>query len=120
MTSIYRSTSNISGVFTVPMSGTWTVSISLATPINTSYWHSTALIYFNGERIPESAHGVYGYCYGEHYCLGVRGSAKVRSTGERKIFLKASAGDTIAIRICGEEKYEYIAYNILTCFEFHH
>ena len=83
------------------MSGIWTVSISLAS--NKWNENSVAYIYFSGEKIPESAHGAYK--------LQTR---VVRSSGERKVFLKASVGDTISIRLSGAE----YSYNILACFEF--
>ena len=107
---------SISGVFTVPMSGIWTVSVSLAHSAFKTNDGNAAYIYFNGEKIPESEHGTFKYCPYESCPGGPYSKRRVRSSGERKIFLKARAGNTISIQISGEER----SYNILTCFEFHY
>ncbi len=93
------------------MSGTWTVSIGFASSFSNKL--STAYIIFNGEKIPETAHGTLpGKMSKTIY-------AKVRSNGDRNFFLKASAGDTISIQITGRiGSSPYIEY-IMTCFEFH-
>ena len=106
---------NVAGIFTVPMSGTWTVSISFASSFSNKI--SPAYIIFNGEKISETAHGT---------LPGKMSSKIVRSNGDRKFLLKASAGDTISIQITliadrtvlnrrvAASSIDYI----MTCFEF--
>ena len=76
---------DISGIFIVPMSGTWRLSFSLGT-MSDSYQDSTLCLFINDVHIEEAIH--YSYSNG----------GLVGATGGREWTLKASAGDSISLR----------------------
>ena len=95
---------NISGIFTAPISGTYTVSYSLSSSVNNKYYNY-AFLSHNGAKIYETEHRTYS------------DNAYVDSTGGRLVYIWAQAGDTISLRTTTYDS-TYDLYNILTCFEY--
>ena len=95
---------NISGIFTAPISGTYTVSYSLSSSVNNDYYNY-AFLSHNGAKIYETEHRT------------MAASANVDSTGGRLVYIQAQEGDTISLRTTTDDS-TYGLYNILTCFEY--
>ena len=92
----------ISGLFTVPMSGTWRVHFSA----RSNLWggkQNEAIIFHNDKEITETIHHTYA------------GKDVVSSTGGREVTLDAKAGDTLSLRT---KIFDNKFYRILTCFEY--
>ena len=92
----------IAGIFTVPMTGTWRISFSLMSLLNTGDYNY-AYLYHNGQLIPETLHKTHS------------NSGEVWSTGGREILVTAQQGDTLTLRT---ERLDYHFNYILTCFEY--
>ena len=93
---------NISGIFTVPVSGLWKTTFSLESLVHSGFGND-AYLYINGEQLVETQH----YTYSE--------SGEVTSTGSRVVTKEASAGDQIEIRTT---RMDGTLYRILYCAEF--
>ena len=93
---------NISGIFTVPVSGLWKMTFSLESLVHSGFGND-AYLYINGEQLVETQH----YTYSE--------SGEVTSTGSRVVTKEASAGDQIEIRTT---RMDGTLYRILYCAEF--
>ena len=95
---------NILGIFTAPLSGTYTVSFSLSSSVNNNYYNY-AFLSHNGAKIYETEHRT------------MIKTASVDSTGGRLVYIQADAGDTISLGTTTDDS-TYGLYNILTCFEY--
>ena len=81
--------SHFSGIFTLPVSGTWRISYFLGSYVDSGKFNSAWLFFHgNGNSLDESS----------HYTESVNGGGTVSSTGGRVVNLEASAGDRIYIR----------------------
>ena len=76
---------NVSGIFTVPLSGAWRLSFSIHSVVGTGDTNS-AYLYINDYWLEDSKHQTYS------------SSHTVQSTGGREVTLDASAGDKIEVR----------------------
>ena len=92
----------VAGIFIVPMSGTWTVSFSFMSQTDSGDFN-LAYIYHNEEQILESV-----------IWTNSAGSL-VESTGARRVFIQAEAGDTISARTTVQN---YRTFDISTCIEY--
>ena len=95
---------NISGIFTTPLPGTYTVSFSLSSSVNNGLYNYVFLSH-NGAKIYETEHRT------------MSDNAYVDSTGGRLVYIQAQAGDTISLETTTDDS-TYGLYNILTCFEY--
>ena len=101
--------SHFSGIFTLPVSGTWRISYFLGSAVD-SYKFNSARLFFHGI-------GNYGNSLDEsgHYTESVNGGGTVSTTGGRVVNLEASARDNIYIR-AGTMGGHF--YDIYFCAEF--
>ena len=81
----YLDICHISGIFTVPVSGTWRVTYSLYSRVNSGDINS-AYLYTNGDQVAES----------QHWTNSETG--EVWSTGGREVTREFSQGDKIDLR----------------------
>ena len=93
---------DISGIFTVPVSGTWKMSYSLRSEVNSDE-DNYCKIYINGNMLWETDY----YTYSE--------TGRVSSSGGRVVTMEASAGDKIEIRA---DRMDGFLYYILYCAEY--
>ena len=77
---------HLSGIFTVPVSGSWRVVYSMRSHVQNGK-ENWAFLYLNGEALPESLY----YTYSSSH-----------TTGGRVLTLEANAGDTITLRMDGD------------------
>ena len=89
---------HISGIFTVPVSGTWRMTLNMYSRVDSGDYNYSYL-YRNGQELYETFHDTFS------------GSGEVRSTGGRMVTLEASAGDQLAIVATKMDgSYWYIMY----------
>ena len=88
---------HISGIFTVPVSGTWRVTYSLESWVEIGESNSVWL-YLNGRMLPESNH------------VTSSSSGIVASVGGRVVTLEASAGDSITLMTSQVERVYFRVY----------
>ena len=98
----YLDICHFSGIFTVPVSGAWRLTYSVASLVNsgeTNYCY----LYLNGDLLTETKHWTYSE------------TGQVMSTGGRVVTVEASAGDKIEVRAYEMDGYYY---QILYCAEY--
>ena len=93
---------HISGIFTVPVSGTWRVTFSLKSSVNLGL--NWAFLYLNGHPLSETLHRTKSP------------GGWINFTSGREVTLEASAGDTIEIRVDQVENGHY--ENIYLCVDY--